>query len=70
MQGVGAQFEETAELAGRGGGPEGELLHEGAGLRVDQLLELVVKRREGGVGGDGMKRSVIAMITLVFPNMN
>ena len=67
MEGVGAEFEKATELAGRGGGPEREFLHEGGLLVSYELLELVVEGGKVGVGGDAMEGGVVAVVALVFP---
>ena len=67
VEGVGAEFEEAAELAGWGGGPEGEFLHEGGVFGGDELFELVVEGDEVWVGGDAVEGGVVALVALVFP---
>ena len=70
VEGVGAKFEEAAELAGCGGGPEGEFLHQGGVLGRDESLEVFVECRELWVGGDRVKGCVIALVALVFPDVD
>ena len=43
VEGVRSEFKHTAEAARRGGGPEGELLHQGRVLADDEGLEVVVE---------------------------
>lgn len=67
MKGVGAEFEEAAELARGGGGPEGEFLHE-RGLFVGyELFEGGVEGGETGVVLDGVQGGVVAVVAFVFP---
>ena len=70
MQGVGAEFKKSTELPGRGSGPEGELLHERGLFVCDELFEMGVKGREVGMGGDRMERGMVAVVALVFPDVD
>ena len=70
VQSVGAEFEEAAELAGWGGGPEGEFLHQGGLLVGDEGFELGVEGGKVRVGGDGVEGGVIAVVALVFPDVD
>ena len=70
MEGVGAEFEQAAELAGRSGGPEGEFLHQGGLFVVDEGLEVGVEGGEFRVGCDGVEGGMVALVALVFPDMN
>ena len=70
MEGVGAKFEQAAELAGCGGGPEGEFLHQGGVLGRDEGLEMFVECREFWVGCDGVEGGVVALIALVLPDVD
>lgn len=55
MESVGAELEDAAKLAGWGGWPEGELLHQGDFLGFDELLEVVVEFRKFGVVLNGVQ---------------
>lgn len=70
VQRVRAEFEEAAQLARRSGRPEGKLLHERAALGVDERLQFGIKIGELGVVLDGVERGVVALISLVLPNVN
>ena len=70
VQRVRAELEQTAELAGRRGGPEAELLHQRAVLPADQAPKLAIKLGELGVLCDGVERGVVALVALVFPDMD
>ena len=70
MQGVGAQLEDAAELAGRSRGPEAEFLHEGDLLGGDELSELLVELGEFGVLGDGVEGRVVTIVFLVLPDVD
>jgi hypothetical protein len=70
MQSIGAELEEAAELARWCGRPEGEFLHEGDTLGSYEFLEGFVEGGEVGVLGDGVERGVVAVIALVFPDVN
>ena len=70
VEGVGAEFEEAAELARRGGGPEGEFLHEGGLFVGYELLELGIEGGEVGVVSNGVEGGVVAVVALVFPYMD
>lgn len=70
MQGIGPKLEQSAEATRRGGRPERELLHERSLLALDQALELAVKVAEFGVLRDIVQRGVVALVALVFPNVN
>lgn len=70
MQGVGAEFEDAAELAGGGGGPEGEFLHERGAFGFDEGFEFLVEGGEVGVVGDAVEGVVVPVIALVFPDVN
>ena len=52
VEGVGAELEEATELAWRGGGPEGEFLHEGGLFAGYKGFESVVEVGEVRVRGD------------------
>ena len=67
MEGVGAEFEEAAEVARGGGGPEGEFLHEGGFFVGDEGFEFAVEGGEVGVVLDGVEGGVVAVVSLVFP---
>ena len=69
VQSVGTKFEDAAELAGSGGGPERELLHEGGAFGGYELFKFVVKFGKVGVRGDGVERVVVAVIALIFPDV-
>lgn len=43
VKSVGSELEETTKTAGRSGGPEGELLHQGRLLALDECLQLAVE---------------------------
>jgi hypothetical protein len=70
VQRVGAQLEYTAQLARGGCGPEGKFLHQRHTFAGYEGFELGIKRREVGMVGDGMEGVMVAMIALVFPNMD
>jgi len=70
VQGVRAEFEDAAEGAGRGGGPEGEFLHKGCSLCCYERFELVVKIGKFWVRGDRVKGGLIAMVALIFPDVD
>lgn len=70
MEGVGAEFEDAAELARAGGGPEGEFLHERGAFGGYEGFEFLVEGGEVGVVGDAVERVVVAVVALVFPDMN
>jgi hypothetical protein len=57
-------------LAGGGGGPEGEFLHEGGAFAVNEGFEFLVEGGEIGVVVDGVEGIVVAVITLVFPDVD
>lgn len=67
MEGVGTEFEDAAEGAGRGGGPEGEFLHERGAFGGYKRFELVVEVGKFRVRGDGVEGGVVAVVALVFP---
>ena len=67
VEGVGTEFEEAAELAGWGGGPKGEFLHEGGVFGGYEAFKLVVEGRKFRVGGDAVEGGVISLVALVFP---
>jgi hypothetical protein len=67
---VGAQFEDTTELARGRGGPEGEFLHQRDALARDQSLELGVEGGELGVVLDAVERSMVTGVSLVFPDVH
>lgn len=70
VQGVGAKFEKTAEGARWCGGPEGELLHQRCLFRSDELFETLVEGGEVGMGGNRVKGGVVALVALVFPDVD
>ena len=70
MQRVGAQLEEAAELARRRRRPEGEFLHQRGVLGVDKGLEGFVERGEFGMRGDVVEGGVVAVVALVFPDVD
>lgn len=70
VQGVGAELEETTQLAGRRGWPEGELLHERGALGVDEGLELRIELGKARVVLDVVKRCMIALVPLVLPDVH
>ena len=70
VKSVGAEFEEAAELSGRCGGPEGEFLHERGFFGGDEGFKLAVESGEVRVTGDGVEGGVVAVITLVFPDVD
>ena len=70
VQGVGAEFEEAAEFAGRCGGPEGELLHQGGFFVGYKAFEVDVEVGEFGVRGDAVEGGMVAVVALVFPDMD
>lgn len=55
VKSIGAELEDTAKCAWWGGWPEGELLHQGDFLGVDELLKLLVEGRELWVLGNGVE---------------
>ena len=67
---IRAEFEEAAELPRGCGGPEGEFLHEGGGAGGYEGFELLFEGGVVWVGGDGMKGGVVAMVALVFPDVD
>jgi hypothetical protein len=67
---VGAQLEEPAELARGGRGPEREFLHKRRIFRDDELLEFLVECREVGVPGDVVERGMVAVVPLIFPDVD
>lgn len=70
VQRVRAELKEAAELAGRGGRPEGEFLHQGRVFRLDQAAQLAVEGGVFGVLGDRVQGGMVALVTLVLPNVN
>lgn len=70
VQRVGAKLEKAAELAGWGGWPEAELLHQRGALALDELLESLVEGGEVGMARDRMQGGVIALVSLVFPDVD
>lgn len=70
VQCVRSQFEKAAQLAGRGGGPETEFLHQGRLLLFDQRSELAVEFGVLGVLRDGVQGTVVAGVTLVLPDVD
>src|SRR3569833_188988 len=70
VEGVGAELEEAAKLSGRRRWPEGELLHERGVLVANERFQLVVEVGEIGLIGDGMKGGMIALVSLIFPDMD
>lgn len=70
MESVGSEFEEATQCTRRCRGPEGEFLHQRRLLRGDEFLKFGVEGGEVGVGGDGVERSVVALIALVFPDVD
>ena len=70
MEGVRAELKETTEFPRRCSRPEGEFLHEGRLFVSYQLFEVGIKGRKLRMRGDGVEGCVIAMVSLVFPDMN
>jgi hypothetical protein len=70
MEGVGAELEETTETARWGGGPEGEFLHERCLFGVDEGFEMFVEGGEFGVIGDAVEGGMVAVVALVFPDVD
>lgn len=70
VQGVRTKLEDSTKLTGSSCGPEGEFLHQGCLLRVDQRLELAIKLGEVRVVLNGVQRCVITFVTLVLPDVN
>jgi hypothetical protein len=70
VQCVRAQFEETAKLAGWGGRPEAELLHQRRPFAFDELLKSLVKGREVGMVGNRVQGGMITLVFLVLPNVD
>ena len=70
MKRVGSKLKKSSKLAWRGCGPKRKLLHERCALGVDQVLELGVEFRKFGMVLDGIQRSVVALVSLVFPDMH
>ena len=70
MKSVGTEFEKTPELAGRCGRPEREFLHEGCFFGGYEGFKSFIKGGEVGVAGDRVEGSVVAVVTLVFPDVN
>lgn len=67
---VRAQLKDTTQLSWRGRRPEPELLHQRRLLAGDELLKLAVELGELGVILDRVKRSMVAGITLVLPDVD
>lgn len=70
VQGVGSQFEQAAKLAGRCCWPERKLLHKRGAFRVDERFQLMIKFGEFRVVLNSIKRRVIALVSLVLPDMD
>ena len=70
VQRVRAQLKEATEAARRGGWPEAELLHQGAMFVADQGAQLLVEVGVLGVIGDGVQGGVVALVALVFPDVD
>lgn len=70
VQGIGSELKHAAELSGRCRGPEGELLHEGGILALDQGSKLLFEGGVLGMGRDEVSRLVISLISLIFPNVD
>jgi len=70
MKSVRSQFEETPELAWRCGGPERKFLHQRSLFGIDEGLELRFVCRVLGMMVSSVQGRMIAMVSLVFPNMN
>lgn len=70
VQSVAPELEDAAELAGRGGGPEAEFLHQARALGVDEGLELAVELGELGVVLDAVDGGVVAGVALVLPDVD
>ena len=70
IQGIGAEFKETAKRARRCGRPKGELLHQRSLFGGDEFFELLVEGGEVGMGGDRVKRGMIPLIALIFPDVD
>lgn len=70
VQCVRSELKETTELAWRGRRPEGKLLHERRVFRLDQAPKLAV---EGGIFWmfrDGVHGGMVALVALVFPDVD
>lgn len=70
MQRVRSELKNTAELSGRSCGPERKLLHQRNVLTVNERVELAVKLGKAGIVRDGVSRVVVALVFLVFPDVN
>lgn len=70
VESVGAQLKEATELSRGGGGPEREFLHKRGLLLCDQGFEFFVKGRKVRVRGDAVERGVVAIVALIFPNVD
>lgn len=70
IQCVGAKFEKTAEGTRWCGWPEGELLHQGCLFRSDEFFKMLVEGGEVGMGGNRVKGGVVALVALVFPDVD
>lgn len=70
VESVGAELKDTSESAWWRRWPEGELLHQRHSLRVDKLLQLLVKCWEIWVLGNGVERLVISIIFLILPDVD
>ena len=70
MQSVGAKLEEATKFSRRCGWPEGEFLHEGRLFVGYQLFEVGIECRKFRVGSDGVERCMVAVISLILPNVD
>lgn len=70
MECVRTEFEEPTQLAGGGGWPEAELLHQRRFLPFDQRPKLAVKVGEFGVLRDGIQGAVVSTVSLVLPDVD
>ena len=66
---IGPQLEDTAELTWWGSGPEAEFLHQRRLLGRDEGLELMIKLGELGMVRDRVQRSMVALVSLVLPDV-
>lgn len=70
MQGVGAQLKHASELSWWRRRPEGEFLHQGNVLGVDEGIKLLVELVEFRSAGNGMSGLVVSFVLLVLPDVN
>ena len=67
---VRAQLKEATKLAGWRSWPERKLLHERAVFAADKRSKLLLEGRVFGVLRDAVQRCVVALVPLIFPDMD